>query len=73
MSAENLQNKPALKKRKLEEVHQELLNIKENPSSSINYGFLKCCKKTSLKIFDDKYLQTINGFTESGKIFNFIL
>ena len=73
MSADNLQNKHVFKKRKLEEVHQELLNSKENPSSSKNHGFPKFCKKTSLKIFDDKDLQTINDFTESGKIFNFIL
>ena len=70
MSAENLSNKNVLKKRKLEEVHQELLNTKENPSSSTNHGFPKFCKKTSL---DNKDLQTINDFTESGKLFNFIL
>ena len=72
MSAENLQNKIVLKKRKLDGVHQELLNSKENPSSSKNYGFLKFCKKTSLERFDDKYLQTINDFTKSGKLFSFI-
>ena len=73
MSAENLQNKIVLKKRKLDAVHQELLNIKENPSSSKNHDFPKFCKKTSVRRFDDKYLQTINDFTVSGKLFNFIL
>ena len=73
MSAENLQNKNVLKKRKLEAVHQELVNSKENPSSSKNPDFPKFCKKTSLKRFDDKDLQTINDFNKSGKVFNFIL
>ena len=73
MSADSLQNKHVLKKRELEEVHQGFLNSKENPSSSTNHGFLKFCKKTSVKRFDDKDLQTINDFTESGKIFNFII
>ena len=73
MSAENLQNKHVFKKRKLEAVHQELLNSKENPSSSINHGFPKFCENTSLKRLDDKDLQTINDFTKSGKVFKFIL
>ena len=68
MSADNLQNKHVLKERKLEEVHQELLNSKEKASSSTNHGFSQFCKKTSFKRFDDKDLQTINCFNKSGKI-----
>ena len=70
MSAESLQSKPALKKRKLDEVHQELPNTEE--SSPKNHDFSKFCKKTSLKRFDDKDLQMFNDFTNSGKVFNFI-
>ena len=73
MSAENIQHKNGLKKRKLEEVHQELVNSKENPSSSKNHAFPKFCKNTSLKRFDAKDLQTINDSTKSGKLFNFIV
>ena len=73
MSRENLQNKHVVKKRNLDEVHQELRNSKETLSSSTSHGFLKFCKKTSLKRFDDKDLQTFNDFTKSGKVFNFIL
>ena len=73
MSADNLHNIHVLKKRKLDEVHQELLNSKENLSSSTNHAFPKFCKETSLKKFDDKDLQTFMDFTKSGKIFNFLL
>ena len=73
MSADSLQNKNVLKKKKLDEVHQELLNSKENLSSSTNHLFFKFCKKTSFKRFDDKKLQTFNDFTNSGKVFKFII
>ena len=73
MSAENHRNKPDVKKRKLEEVHETLLNTNENCRNSKSYGFVKCCKETSLEKFDDKNLQKFNDFTLSGKSFDFIL
>ena len=73
MTAENHQNKPDVKKRKLEEVHQVLLNTNEPFSSSKNHYFLKFCKKESIKRFDDNDLQAFNDFCKSDKVFEFIL
>ena len=73
MSAENHQNKPDVKKRKLEEVHHKLFRCDENCRTSKDHGFVKCCKETSLEKFDDKNLQKFSDFTLSGKSFDFIL
>ena len=73
MSAENIQSEPDVKKRKLDEVHQTSLSTNETFSNSKSYGFVKCCKETSLEKFDDKHLQKYNDFTLSGKSFEFIL
>ena len=72
MSEENHRNKPHVKKRKLEEVHQTLLSSKDNFSSSKSHGFVNCCKETSLKRSEDKHLQTFDNVTKSGKIFHLI-
>ena len=73
VSAEDHQNKTDVKKRKLEEVHHKLLSSDEDFSSSKNNCFSEFCQKKSLKIFDDKYLQTFNDFSKSGRILYFIL
>ena len=73
MSAENHQNEPGVKKRKLEEVHQMLLSTNETFSRSKRHDFVKCSKKTSLEKYDDNYLQKFNDFTLSGKAFEYIL
>ena len=72
MSAENHRNKPDVKKRKLEEVHQTLLSTNETFSNPKRYGFVMCCKKTAVEKCDDKHLQKFNNFTKSGKIFHLI-
>ena len=69
MSAENHQNKNDEKQGKLEDVHQTSFNYDENVGSSIKHGFIKFCKKASLKRFDDTCLQIFNDFTNSGKLF----
>ena len=70
MSAENHQNKPDVKKNKLE-VHPVLRNTNKTFSSSKNHCFLKFCKKKSLNRFDDEHLQTFGDFTKSGKPFEY--
>ena len=73
MSSENHRNQPDVKKRKLEEVNQTLLSTKDNFSNSKSRGFVKCCKETSLKTFQDKNLQTFANVTKSGKKFHLII
>ena len=67
MSAENIQNEPDVKKRKLENLQQTLLSSNETFCSSKSRCFVMCCKKTSLKTFDEKHLQTFYNFAKSGK------
>ena len=73
MSAENIQNEPDVKKRKLENLHLTSLSTNEIFSNSKSHGFVICCKKTSLENFDDNNLQTFYNFAKSGKIFQLIL
>ena len=72
MSAEIHQNKYGAKKRKLEDVHHKLLSSGENCTTSNDHGFVKFCTNSSLKTFDDEYLQTFNDSTTSGKYFNIL-
>ena len=73
MSEENHRNKPDVKQRKLEEVHQALLSTNENFTTFKEHGFVNFCTNRSLKIFEDNYVQTFNDVTKSGKVFEFIL
>ena len=60
-------------KTKLKEVHQKLHNFDKNFNNTKNRGFLKLCKKTSLKMLHDGNVQHFYGFTYIGKLLNFIL
>ena len=73
MSAENHRNQPDVKKRQLEEVHQTLLSTEDNFSNSKSPGFVKCCRETSFRRFEDKHLQTFDNVNKSGKNFHLII
>ena len=73
MSAENHQNINDEKQGNLIDVHKDSFNFHENVGSSKKIGFVKFCKKTSLKRCDDNCLQTFYDFTNSGKVFKFVI
>ena len=66
MAAENYPTDD--EKTKLKEGHQKLHNFDKNFKRSKNHGFLKLCKKTSLKMLDGGNVQTFYGFTYIGEL-----
>ena len=72
MSAVSHQDTQNVKKRKLEDAHQSLISSDENYTTSNDHGFATFCTNRSLKIFDDKCLQTFNVCVKSGKYLNML-
>ena len=60
-----------VKKGKIEQVNPKLIIVDGTCDSLKNHSFAKLCKTNSFKTFDDKCLQTYDGSTDPGKLFEF--
>ena len=66
-SVEDHQDKPDVKKIKLEEAHQKFPRSNEVCSSSKSCGFANLCRENGAKICDEKNMRIFNRFAKQGE------
>ena len=73
VSTQNLKNITDIKKNSSKVVLEESISSDKTLRDSLNYGFVEFCKHVCTEAFDAKILQTCDGLSMPGKIFNHIL
>ena len=73
VSTQKITNKRDKKRKRSKIVLEELISSIKTFKGSLNYGFVELCKHVCFEALDSKNLQTCDGLSMPGKIFNHIL